>query len=251
MSSCFKNAAQRFLMVATFWVVPFCALTRAQQDHQIADTKHTTRRHSPVHGQGCSVNDVEAKEFERIGKMHGTDKVSLHQYQYIYPRFLNRFRRSVAPVRMLEIGYFEGSSMKLWRQYLPKAHISAMDIKDIPPEQLVPHITYHRADQTSPDANKAICEADGPFDIIIDDGAHTMVSIRTSLQVLLSCVKKGGYFIVEDLHTAYWERYGGGHKSPETVMNIFKDMMDVVNRRHFNSSYSVIPGDDRVTGVFC
>ena len=34
-------------------------------------------------------------------------------------------------------------------------------------------------------------------------------------------------------------------------MNIFSDIIDVVNRRHFKGSYSVLPGDNRVTGVYC
>lgn len=146
-----------------------------------------------------------------------------------------------------------------------------MEINVVPEAQRLKDVTYHQADQTDPQANVQVCARDGPFDIIVDDGAHTMEAIRVSMHAMLGCVKPGGFYIVEDLHTAYWPHgYGGGLNTEGSVMNIFKDMMDVVNRQHFaspahikkhgvdpqianvtNNQYSLVPGDERVTGVSC
>jgi hypothetical protein len=45
------------------------------------------------------------------------------------------------------------------------------------------------------------------FDIIIDDGGHTMKQQQTSLGFLFSKVKSGGIYIIEDLHTSNWKSY--------------------------------------------
>ena len=39
------------------------------------------------------------------------------------------------------------------------------------------------------------------FDIIIDDGGHTMRQQQISLGVLFDAVKSDGYYVIEDLHT--------------------------------------------------
>jgi hypothetical protein len=39
------------------------------------------------------------------------------------------------------------------------------------------------------------------FDIIIDDGGHTVKQQRVSIETLWAQLKSGGYYIVEDLHT--------------------------------------------------
>jgi len=39
------------------------------------------------------------------------------------------------------------------------------------------------------------------FDIIIDDGGHTMKQQQISLKYLFNAVKPGGYYVLEDLHT--------------------------------------------------
>lgn len=47
------------------------------------------------------------------------------------------------------------------------------------------------------------------FDIIVDDGGHTMTQQLTSLEHLWKIVKPGGIYFIEDLQTSYWEVYGG------------------------------------------
>lgn len=52
----------------------------------------------------------------------------------------------------------------------------------------------------------------GEFDLIIDDGGHTMSQQMTSLKTLWRAVKPGGIFFIEDLHTSYMPVYGGDEK---------------------------------------
>ena len=39
------------------------------------------------------------------------------------------------------------------------------------------------------------------FDIILDDGGHSVRQQRVSIETLWNSLKSGGYYIIEDLHT--------------------------------------------------
>tara|TARA_Y100000310_G_C19970163_1_gene485095 strand:- start:69 stop:509 length:441 start_codon:yes stop_codon:yes gene_type:complete len=39
------------------------------------------------------------------------------------------------------------------------------------------------------------------FDIIIDDGGHSMRQQQISLKILFNAVRSGGFYVIEDLHT--------------------------------------------------
>lgn len=205
---------------------------------------------------GCAMEPTAVAHLLDIGNRLKSDKMK-EGYHWFYPRFLAPFRHQSA--RLLEIGYRRGHSARLWRSYLPRATLSFMDKRYPPggPDAVEKGVRFHLKDQTVFADNSHVCQVDGPFDIIIDDGAHTMQAIRTSMNALIGCVKPGGFYIVEDLHTAYNEPadghkyFGGGLRSPHSIMNVFKDIIDVINRDRFNSSYSVVPGDTAVTGVFC
>ena len=38
--------------------------------------------------------------------------------------------------------------------------------------------------------------------------------------------------MVEDLHTAYWDEFGGGASKPDTFINISKNFIDRLNADH-------------------
>ena len=57
---------------------------------------------------------------------------------------------------------------------------------------------------------------DGPFDIIIDDGGHSMYQQIVSLRTLMPLVKPGGLYVLEDLLTAYFWFDGPWHDEART-----------------------------------
>ena len=69
-----------------------------------------------------------------------------------------------------------------------------------------------RGDQSDVvDLNKFIVEHGVDFDIIIDDGGHSMRQQQISLKVLYKHLKNNGIYVIEDLHTSsnQWnELYG-------------------------------------------
>ena len=65
-----------------------------------------------------------------------------------------------------------------------------------------------------------------PFDIIIDDGGHTMTDQKTSFYNLISLVRSGGIYVIEDLETSYVKSYGGGYLKPSTTISFLKTFID-------------------------
>jgi hypothetical protein len=39
-----------------------------------------------------------------------------------------------------------------------------------------------------------------------------------------------GYYFIEDLHTAYLERFGGGYRAASSTIECLKGLMDAINR---------------------
>jgi hypothetical protein len=54
-----------------------------------------------------------------------------------------------------------------------------------------------------------VLEETGPLDIIIDDGSHINRDVLTSFHYLFPGLRTGGFYVIEDLQTAYWPGYGG------------------------------------------
>jgi hypothetical protein len=45
-------------------------------------------------------------------------------------------------------------------------------------------------------------------------------------------VRDGGVYLVEDLHTSYWDDYGGGYQQPGTFIEYAKNLIDQQNAWH-------------------
>ena len=69
----------------------------------------------------------------------------------------------------------------------------------------------------------------GGIDIVLDDGSHHMEHIPATLKFLFPHLSYGGIYMIEDLHTAYWKRFGGGYRAKT---NFFKFIMDLVDDIH-------------------
>ena len=71
----------------------------------------------------------------------------------------------------------------------------------------------------------------GPFDLIIDDGSHVNAHILASFNALFGdYLKPGGFYVIEDLDTAYDPEYGGGNIGhPGTSVELVKAMIDEVS----------------------
>ena len=68
------------------------------------------------------------------------------------------------------------------------------------------------------------------FDIIIDDGGHTMNQQRTSFINLLSLVRPGGFYVIEDLETSYNPTYITESFNSSTTIELIKTLIDEIQQ---------------------
>ena len=136
-------------------------------------------------------------------------------------------------INILEIGIDKGESLKIWRKYFTRAKICGIDIIDI--KFQIEGVDLIKANQTDEKTLKEICDKYKGFDIIIDDGGHHSKQIVISLNFLFDYLKDNGLYIVEDLQTSYFPRFGGSRlnlKKKTTSMNYLKSITDSINYEH-------------------
>ncbi len=132
-----------------------------------------------------------------LGILSVTDKCSLaHDYLRHYDRVFGGFRD--APITVLEIGIFQGGSLKMLERYFSAAKIVGVDINEDCRAFAGGRRFVEIASQAEPDAMAALGARHNPT-IVIDDGSHRADHILISFQALFPFVQPGGVYIVEDM----------------------------------------------------
>lgn len=191
--------------------------------------------------QDAANRHAAAETLDQIGLRHGTDKASNgHGYLDIYADIIPNDR----PIDLLEIGWYEGASMRMWRDYLhPGSTITGVDIEPKPP---IDGVRFIHADATSRDLLRhegfrgpfADLEA-VRFDVIVDDGSHLSPDVIRTFELLWPHVAPGGLYIIEDLHVSYHPDWYG-HPDPDspgpggntTSMQYLRELADNVHYGH-------------------
>lgn len=152
-------------------------------------------------------------------------------YFPIYTRHLERFRgRSV---KVLEIGVYRGGGLDLLSRYLgPDADLVGLDVDEAAVRAARGRYPVVLGDQADPDTLRALDAEHGPFDIVIDDGGHTMRQQIVSIETLFPLLVDGGVYLVEDCHTSYWPAFGGELAEPGSFIEWSKRRVDDMNSRH-------------------
>ena len=209
----------------------------------------------------------------------------------IYPQlFYNkRYEENV----ILEIGVRNGEGTKSLLEVFPDSYIYCIEIaglkrpKNCPawtPEfeknKILDKLNNVKNNKGSPNIiigdqadedllnklGKEVKEKYGGFDIVIDDGGHTMIQQQTSLKILSNYMKEDSIYFVEDTCTSYYPDYGGGSIGKKnTTVDLFKSIIDVLHRDYHNtrdknnkvipknkqkkSNYSVINKDHNIRSI--
>lgn len=92
---------------------------------------------------------------------------------------------------------FKGASIKAWLDWLPEAEILALDtFQRVSPREIEalqhPRVRWFHGDSTT-EKGMPLC------DVIIDDGCHTHDSQCRTFQNLISRLKPGGKYFIEDV----------------------------------------------------
>ena len=177
-------------------------------------------------------NSDRHSELTRLCGLYGSDKGSLvteghpyrskaHNYTDHYSRLFAHYRPYVKKVFECGLGTNNplipstmgirgkpGASLRVWRDYFPNAQVFGADIdRDILfSEERI--LTYF-VDQTSPAMIAQMWDQIGKtdFDLIIDDGLHTVEAGTTFFTNSIDRLSRDGLYIVEDIASSDLSRY--------------------------------------------
>jgi hypothetical protein len=177
-------------------------------------------------------DEAEYQLMDRLAVAAGTDKSSVHHnYTRIYSQCFKECKNQ--PIRFLEIGIYKGDSVRFWEKYFSKADLHFIDITDRYLTYHSKRSKFHYLDQSDIPALQKFSSKEGPFDIILDDGGHSMTQQINSFIALFPAVKSAGLYIIEDLHTSYWTEYGGSGDNNRadsgTAVGFLKNLIDDLN----------------------
>jgi len=158
-----------------------------------------------------------------------SDKGTVHSYiSEYYEEALKPYRHIAEKV--LEIGVLNGGSTKLWSEYFSKAEIIGIDRWELEPPYLFidPRITYYKSDAYT---GFALRNFEQEFDVIIDDGPHTLRSQIVVIEEWYAKLKPGGLLVIEDIQS---------DEDAEYLMNLAKagcQNAKLVDLRHIKGRY--------------
>jgi hypothetical protein len=155
---------------------------------------------------------------------------NLH-YFGVYERHFSRFIGQ--PLTMLEIGTGGGGSSQMWKRYFgPLAQIVSIDIRPECREFEDDQVRIRIGDQSDPAFLSSLVDEFGNPDIVLDDGSHIMAHVNATFRFLYSRTAKNGIYMVEDMHTSYYDAWGGGLQREGTFIELSKHLIDELNADH-------------------
>lgn len=177
---------------------------------------------------------------DSLALKYGTDKSSaFHNYTTIYEKYLGPLQHK--NINFLEIGFAGGYSAHMWDEYFSNQQ-SKLYFIDINPDcfkyinDLTTRCTLNLVNQANAvELTQWLKLVGDEFDIIIDDGSHQMEHQITTFKTLFPRLKKGGIYIIEDLHTSYWRDYGSDgdcqnpQASPASAIRYLQNLVDDLN----------------------
>lgn len=170
-----------------------------------------------------------------------TDKNTSHSYVDLYEKLLSSKKESATTVLEVGIGDFgpkNGGSVKLWRDYFRNATIYGLDI--LPVERVIDElltdprvVLYTSTNAYNEDfVNANFINKGLKFDFMLDDGPHTLESMKDFIRLYLPLLKEDGILIIEDVQSVDWFEHLS-NQVPEDLKKYIK----VYDRRNIKGRY--------------
>ncbi len=141
-------------------------------------------------------------ELDSIGLKYKTDKASnVHDFLRLYHRRLAHLRDSTFV--MVEIGVYQGGSVKTWSEYFPRATIVGLDVNNDNRQYQQGNIQIRIGDASNPQFLFEVLKEFGRPLVVLDDGSHRWDHQIQSLHILFPNLIPSGIYIVEDLDTSF------------------------------------------------
>lgn len=159
----------------------------------------------------------------KLAYKYKTDKCP--QIKHSYTPFYYELLKDKDIKKVLELGIAKGGSLRMWRDFFPKAQIYGLDIVE---ETLIQEerITSYLCDETKEkDLRDVIKKIGSDIDLFIDDGSH-----RSNHQIfaakILRPLLKNAIYIIEDV------------KLPGTLKRKLNVEIPALNRKYRIKKYS-------------
>ena len=142
-----------------------------------------------------------------------TDKNTLHSYLELYESLFSSKKESAKNILEIGIGDVEqknGGSIKLWYEYFVNATIYSLDILSI--DRVIDElknnpriILYTSIDAYDDDFfNHTILSKNIKYDILLDDGPHTLESMKKFINLYSQLMTDDGILVIEDVQSIEW-----------------------------------------------
>ena len=137
-----------------------------------------------------------------------TDKDTSHSYLPLYQQLLINKKETAKNV--LEIGIYAGGSIKLWNDFFTNATIYGLDImnfssvwEEIKNKDKIK--LYTSVDAYNNDFfNTTFLDKKIYFDFMLDDGPHTLESMKQFIRLYSQIMTHDGILIIEDVQNWDW-----------------------------------------------
>jgi demethylmacrocin O-methyltransferase len=177
------------------------------------------------------------KSLSDLAVRFGSDKWGHHWYPPRYHHYFEPYRDLAVKVLEIGVGGYNatdkgGESLRMWKHYFRRGLVYGLDIF-AKPGIAESRLHVMQGDQGDEQFLDSLAREFGPFDIVIDDGSHVSNHVISSFTALFPHVRPGGMYVVEDLQTSYWPRFGGNAdpSAGGTSMAFIKNLVDGLNHQ--------------------
>jgi len=127
-----------------------------------------------------------------------------HKYTQKYHRYFGHMRNQ--DFNMLEFGFGQGKSVKMWLEYFTKAKLFTVDVrKELPKDKLIQkyvregRFVFISADQIDLAKIIPVVNREKKFQLIIDDASHVAEDQQYTMVQMFCFLASDGYYVIEDL----------------------------------------------------
>jgi cephalosporin hydroxylase len=144
-----------------------------------------------------------------------TDKNTIHSYLGLYENLLVDKKQTAKNVLEIGIGdggqgITNGGSIKMWHDYFRNATIHALDIQHMDEiwdgiknnERIILHTSVDA--YTKEFVKTEFIDKNIKFDMMLDDGPHTLESMKTFIRLYTPLLAANGILIIEDIQHPKW-----------------------------------------------